>query len=755
MSDVVVKKLKKYVLYISAIFFICIGIHLTYTYLYDGSQSEAQEWGTVSEAIIGSFPHFNPLVPSNDHNAYINGLLYRSMLQYSTVSESFESDLVSCNLDNLRYIECVMESNLIWSNWEKISPEDIKSTLNIIAQTKVNPIIASLLDETTIETTSDSISFTNDSKDINFLHIFLQPILPKSVVETLDTENIDGKFSEANGIYSGYFTLTSISQDETVGITKITLGKNNDYFGNDMYINFLILNLFRDEAHFLKNKNSFNVFNDKDSIIGGSIPRLSVFEYTLSQFVGSFFNTDTLDKNVRWFLSQVLDRDEIINAIWTNKVVPAYNPFLSQREMDTRKQDFNIATFLENKWYYSKKELLKSALAIRKSLEEKNISPEAQIIEPIIIEELKPVQEDLSIIQSPSNKKYNFVSEDNILLTGKVSEKDIDSVYINDYKLSGYTSWDKVFYYRLLESYDSIIEWENSYKIYFESQWEKKLMEEFVYIYNTDISALSEIRNSFFEEGNSEVTEINLETTLEEEVALKELSQEEQTSSGTVVISRIQTSLTPEQISGLDNNFYYNLDGIAFELKIVYTQTDNTMELAALQMQDQLKKVWIFTEVSALSLWDITVGLRNESLEYDIMLIGINLGYFQSNIFPYFHSSQVKNGYNFANFKKLSLDILLEELKSNNLSTTKREELENKMLEILEQEHVIKVFYTPKVQLLVDKNIKSFILPEYLPDEKHRYYPLLASYLSEKRIIQSQEKNIIGFLRYLLSNISL
>lgn len=137
------------------------------------------------------------------------------------------------------------------------------------------------------------------------------------------------------------------------------------------------------------------------------------------------------------------------------------------------------------------------------------------------------------------------------------------------------------------------------------------------------------------------------------------------------------------------------------------------------------------------------------------MLIGINLGYFQSNIFPYFHSSQVKNGYNFANFKKLSLDILLEELKSNNLSTTKREELENKMLEILEQEHVIKVFYTPKVQLLVDKNIKSFILPEYLPDEKHRYYPLLASYLSEKRIIQSQEKNIIGFLRYLLSNISL
>lgn len=189
------------------------------------------------------------------------------MLQYSTESGTFESDLVSCNLDNLLYIECVLENNLTWSDGTNITPSDIKSTLNIIKQTKVNPIMASLLEETVIETSDDSISFKNQSKDINFLHIFMQPILPESVVQTLDTENIDGKFSQVSGVYSGRFVLTNISQDETVGITKITLGKNKNYFGNDMYINFLILNLFRDEAHFLKNKNSFNIFNDKNSII--------------------------------------------------------------------------------------------------------------------------------------------------------------------------------------------------------------------------------------------------------------------------------------------------------------------------------------------------------------------------------------------------------------------------------------------------------------------------------------------------------
>jgi ABC-type transport system substrate-binding protein len=119
-------------------------------------------------------------------------------MEYSTVSESLETDLVSCNTENLLYIQCTLENNLVWSDGTEITTDDIKATLNVISETKVNPIIASLLDGTTIETTKDSISFSNTSKDINFLQIFLQPILPASVVERLDTDNIEGKFSEIN-----------------------------------------------------------------------------------------------------------------------------------------------------------------------------------------------------------------------------------------------------------------------------------------------------------------------------------------------------------------------------------------------------------------------------------------------------------------------------------------------------------------------------------------------------------------------------
>jgi hypothetical protein len=43
MNESIRAKLKKYVLYISAIFFVTIGAHLVYSYSYDGAESEAIE----------------------------------------------------------------------------------------------------------------------------------------------------------------------------------------------------------------------------------------------------------------------------------------------------------------------------------------------------------------------------------------------------------------------------------------------------------------------------------------------------------------------------------------------------------------------------------------------------------------------------------------------------------------------------------------------------------------------------------------
>lgn len=139
---------------------------------------------------------------------------------------------------------------------------------------------------------------------------------------------------------------------------------------------------------------------------------------------------------------------------------------------------------------------------------------------------------------------------------------------------------------------------------------------------------------------------------------------------------------------------------------MIYVNSDSGIEKTALNIKEQLEKQGVFVELIPLSLVDITRGLRDDSLEYDSILIGLNLGYFDSNIFPYFHSSQVKNGYNFSNYKQLGLDILLEELKSNNLTNTKKAKLETEIISILKKAATVKIFYSPKTNLLVDQNLQ-------------------------------------------------
>lgn len=200
------------------------------------------------------------------------------------------------------------------------------------------------------------------------------------------------------------------------------------------------------------------------------------------------------------------------------------------------------------------------------------------------------VQSTLSYIVSPTTKKYNFVSEDNVLIEGKVDEG-TDAVYINDYKLNGFSTGDDVFYYRLLESYDSIKLGENAYTISFEKNGKKEKKEEFFYIYEPDTKKLADIEASFF-------TPVAVDTPQEQK------SPPEKTVSPS---TKIQTSLTQEQIQAFDDALYYNTKGEVFEIELVYTLADTRLEKAASSIQKQLHNAGISVKLSGSTLADMSV----------------------------------------------------------------------------------------------------------------------------------------------------
>jgi len=72
----------------------------------------------------------------------------------------------------------------------------------------------------------------------------------------------------------------------------------------------------------------------------------------------------------------------------------------------------------------------------------------------------------------------------------------------------------------------------------------------------------------------------------------------------------------------------------------------------------------------------------------------------------------------------------------------------------LEDEQIIKVLYTPVINNLVDKNIKSYSLPEKLPNKYVRNAAIYNSYTLEQKFISIENKSILSFFKFLFRKIN-
>jgi hypothetical protein len=109
----------------------------------------------------------------------------------------------------------------------------------------------------------------------------------------------------------------------------MTLVKNTEYFNNQFLIDKIIFKVFTDTSHFLKHKDTVNIFNDKSSLIGETIPRLQSFDYTMPQYVSLFLNVDTIDnRDLRTFILDKIDRQNIIKIIGEKNFKTLDNPYL-------------------------------------------------------------------------------------------------------------------------------------------------------------------------------------------------------------------------------------------------------------------------------------------------------------------------------------------------------------------------------------------------------------------------------------------
>ncbi|MFN7160276.1 MAG: ABC transporter substrate-binding protein [Candidatus Gracilibacteria bacterium] len=124
-------------------------------------------------------------------------------------------------------------------------------------------------------------------------------------------------------------------------------------------------------------------------------------------------------------------------------------------------------------------------------------------------------------------------------------------------------------------------------------------------------------------------------------------------------------TLSGTRLVDLVNNFKsvrYNDKGAPLKLKLVVARSPEYLG----DIAETIKKDWEIIgadiDVQVKETKDIPTIITNR--DYDIILLGQELGYDQ-DIFSYWHSSQAnKRGYNLSNFKNSNADILIEEMRN-------------------------------------------------------------------------------------------
>lgn len=734
-----IKKLKKYLFFISIMFFVLTFSHLTASYLYSNSKIMPEKWWTISEWIVWNFPNLNPLVPiySDWNEKYIIELLYRSLLKFDLEQQKIVWDIATCDISSLINIQCIINEWAKWSNWENITSEDVVSTYQLIRETSSNKVLISLLADTDIIAKENTVIFKNKRKDVNFLNIFLQPILNKDFINTLSQENITWKFPTEWWIYSWKFVIEKIFNDENLWITKIVLQKN-EFFDNSN-INKIILNIFPDINSLRKNFQNINIFNDSENNIWNSIYKFQNYKYSLNSFVWLFLNQNKIkNSDLRTYILNRIDSEKLLNILWKEHFKKVKNPFLNEEEINKEVKNKNFDSLMKSLWYKKKSSFIQELLPEKNKL----LSNSDKKVEFTIPDDLSldRYQKDSAIIFSPSYVDlYNFITKDDVLLKWK-TKSSVDAVYINDYKLNNFKSWNPEFYYRIKESIWNLKTWKNIYKIFFEIWGKKELQEEIIFVYNKDKEKLKEEeKNLAIELYKKEFEQKNLENNSE-----KEEENEEKINKN--------KELT-EKINSLDENIFYDKNFKEFSLKLYYIEdwkkeTQSTVEF----IKNSLREIWIIVELNSFSIKDLSKVISNKD-DYDLILTWVHLWYLKFNMFPYFHSSQAKTWYNFSNIRKTSLDLLLEELKENIYTEQRTNEIEKKVLEILKEEQVFKTLYTPEINFLVDKSIKIWKIYSNLPYKSERWIIIEKSYTKEKKEINFENKSFWWFFNYLIKKL--
>lgn len=323
---------KKEQLALFAATLIFLGAAITYGTLYFQTKTEtaASSGGEFREGVVGQPTFINPVSPSTEADRDI------SRLVFSSVAQAAESVKRS---EDGRTWNVRLKENILWHDGVKLTADDIIFTLELVQDPEAkSPLFASFQGVAAERVSELEVKFTLQGPYAFFEtdHLNSLRIAPKHLFNDIPVANLKLGSYGLHPIGSGPYEVISHKADMNGIITELKLKANKKYFDGRPNIDTFTFKFYRNTADLIKSYNLGQIdgagMSSAEPLTDNEVGiRHESYELRSSRYYAIFINPTLAPKelgnrDVRYALSDAVDRDRIIKDVFLGYATPLYGP---------------------------------------------------------------------------------------------------------------------------------------------------------------------------------------------------------------------------------------------------------------------------------------------------------------------------------------------------------------------------------------------------------------------------------------------
>lgn len=326
----------------SLFFLLAIGSlsFLGANFYFENTDIRPASGGSYTEGLVGAPRFINPLYsPPSDTDRDIANLVYAGLVKYgeegklsADLAESYEI------FEKGRVYEFTLKENLLWSDGEPLTAEDIIFTIESVQNPSLkSPVRANWLGVTAEKISDLKIVFKLKNPSSVFLENCTLGILPKHIWKDIPKENFPLSVHNLNPVGAGPYRIKGINQDSKGDIISLDLEPNPHYSGSQPNIDRIIFNFFQTEEELAEAASSGKIdgfhisfsenkkeFEKKYSLYSLSVPR----------YFALFFNPENSEalseKSVRESLAFGTDKEKLVKEVLSGNGSIANSPVIPE-----------------------------------------------------------------------------------------------------------------------------------------------------------------------------------------------------------------------------------------------------------------------------------------------------------------------------------------------------------------------------------------------------------------------------------------